>query len=148
MRSSAERGTGFPSRSWTNIDYSRVSFCDSSIYDDSLLRPLLCKTENSRLVVHHCHKSSVISVLSTLLALCRCARVSSFLFECSSFKLTVIFLPMTSIKKTEKKKNSKQLTLHSFLMSSEPLPGPSSTKQNFFIDFFQLSVQFSIYLIH
>jgi len=30
---------------------------------------------------------------------------------------------MTSIKKTEKKKKSKQLTLHSFLMSSEPRPG-------------------------
>jgi hypothetical protein len=36
---------------------------------------------------------------------------------------------MTSIKKTEKKKKSKQLTLHSFLMSSEPQLGPSSTKQ-------------------
>jgi len=30
------------------------------------------------------------------------------------------------VRKEEKK--SKQLTLHSFLMSSEPLPGPSSTK--------------------
>jgi len=29
----------------------------------------------------------------------------------------------------EKKKKSRQLTLHSFLMSSEPRPGPSSTKQ-------------------
>jgi len=47
----------------------------------------------------------------------------------SSFKLIVIFPLMTSIKKsTEKKKKSKQLTLHSFLMSSEPRPGPSSTK--------------------
>jgi len=36
---------------------------------------------------------------------------------------------MTSIKKTEKKKKSKQLTLHSFLMSSEPRPRSSSTKQ-------------------
>jgi len=33
-----------------------------------------------------------------------------------------------SNKKTEKKKKSKQLTLHSFLMSSEPQPGPSSAK--------------------
>jgi len=49
-----------------------------------------------------------------------------FLFECSSFKLLMIFQPLTSIKKTEKKKN--QLTLHSFLVSSEPQPGPSSTK--------------------
>jgi len=30
---------------------------------------------------------------------------------------------MTSIKKTEKMNKSKQLTLHSFLMSSEPQPG-------------------------
>jgi len=29
----------------------------------------------------------------------------------------------------EKKKKSKQLTLHSFLMSSEPRPGPSSGKK-------------------
>jgi len=35
---------------------------------------------------------------------------------------------MTSIKETEKKKKSKQLTLQSFLMSSEPRRGPSSTK--------------------
>jgi hypothetical protein len=41
----------------------------------------------------------------------------------------VIFPPMKSIKKKEKKKKSKQLTLHSVLMSSEPRPGPSSTKQ-------------------
>jgi len=42
--------------------------------------------------------------------------------------LIVIFPPMTFIKNTEKKKNSKQLTLHSFMISSEPQPGPSSTK--------------------
>jgi hypothetical protein len=35
---------------------------------------------------------------------------------------------MTSIKETEKKKKSEQLTLYSFLMSSESRPGPSSTK--------------------
>jgi hypothetical protein len=56
---------------------------------------------------------------------------------------TVIFPPTTSIKKTEKKKKSKQLTLHSVLMASGPLPGPSSAKWreiwlNFF--FFQLSL--------
>ena len=53
-----------------------------------------------------------------------------FQFQCSSFELTVVFPLMTSIKKTEKKKKSKQLTLHSFLMSSEPWSGPSSTKLN------------------
>jgi hypothetical protein len=40
-----------------------------------------------------------------------------------------MFVPsMMSIKKTEKKKKSKQLTLLSFLMSSEAWTGPSSTK--------------------
>ena len=110
--------------------YSRVSFCDGSLYDDSLLRPLSSRTEHSRLGVHHCRNSSVFSLISELLALFRCACVSSFfiLFQCSSFKLIVIFPPMRSIKKDRKKKKSKQLTLHSFLMSSEPHPGPSSTK--------------------
>ena len=47
-----------------------------------------------------------------------------FLFWCGSFKLIVIFPSMTSIKKTEKKKKSKHLTLDSFSMCSEPRPGP------------------------
>ena len=58
--------------------YSRVSFCDSSFYDDSLLRPLSSRTEYSRLVVHHCRNSSVLSLLSALLDLFRCACVSYF----------------------------------------------------------------------
>jgi len=39
-----------------------------------------------------------------------------------------IFPHMTSVKQTEKKRKSKQLTSHSFLMSSEPRPGPFSAK--------------------
>jgi hypothetical protein len=35
---------------------------------------------------------------------------------------------MAPIKETENKIKSKHLTLHSFLMSSEPPSGPSSTK--------------------
>jgi hypothetical protein len=35
---------------------------------------------------------------------------------------------MTSVKKTEKKEKSKQMTLGSFLMSSEPRPEPSSAE--------------------
>ena len=108
--------------------YSKVSFCDGSFYDDWLLRPLSSRTKHTRLVVHHCRNSSVLSLLSALLALFRCACVSSFSLLVQSFKLIVIFPPMTSIKKTERKKKSKQLTLHSFLMSSEPQPGPSSAK--------------------
>jgi hypothetical protein len=52
--------------------YSRVSFCD-----DSLLQPLSSQTERSQLVVHHCRNSSVLSLLSALLALFRCVCVSS-----------------------------------------------------------------------
>ena len=53
--------------------YSRVSF-----YDDSLLRPLSSWIEHSQLVVHHCRNSSVLSLLSALLALFQCACVSYF----------------------------------------------------------------------
>ena len=60
--------------------YSRVSFCDGSFYDDSLLRPLSIRTEHSRIVVHHCRNSSVLSVLTALLALFRCAYVSFSIF--------------------------------------------------------------------
>jgi hypothetical protein len=53
--------------------YSRVSF-----YDDSLLRPMSSRTEHPRLAVPHCHNSSVLSALSALLVLLRCACVSYF----------------------------------------------------------------------
>jgi len=46
---------------------SRVSYCNGSFYDDSLLRSLSSWTEHSRLVVHHCRNSSVPSLLSALL---------------------------------------------------------------------------------
>ena len=51
-----------------------------------------------------------------------------FLFQCSSFMLIVILPRMASIKKRDEKRKSKQLTLHSLLMSSEPQPGSSLTK--------------------
>jgi len=57
--------------------YSRVSFCEGSFYD-SRLQPLSSRTEHSRLVVHHRRNSTVLSVLSALLALFRCAGVSYF----------------------------------------------------------------------
>jgi len=38
--------------------YSRVSFCDGSFYDDSLLRHLSNRTEHSRFMVRHCRNSS------------------------------------------------------------------------------------------
>ena len=49
-----------------------------SFYDDFLLRNLTGGTEYSRLVVHHCRNSSVLSLLSALPALFRCVCVSSF----------------------------------------------------------------------
>ena len=58
--------------------YSRISFCDGSFYDDSLLRPLSSRTEHFWLVVRHCCNSSILSLLSALLALFQCACVSSF----------------------------------------------------------------------
>ena len=101
--------TGYPPRK-----YSRVSFCDCSFYDDSLLWQLCSRTEYYLLVVHHCRNSSVLSLLSALLALIRCAFVSSFsILVQFFFKLIVIFPPMPSIKKTEKKKN--QDSSHYFL---------------------------------
>jgi len=46
---------------------------------------------------------------------------------------------MTSIKKRVKKKKSKQLTLHSFLMSSEPQPGAFFSKiKSDLIDIFSI----------
>ena len=59
-------------------EYSRVSFCKGLFYDDLLLQPLSSRTEHSQLVVHHCRNSSILSLLSVLLALFRCACVSSF----------------------------------------------------------------------
>ena len=56
--------------------YSRVSFCD-----DSLLQPLSSQTEHSRFVVRHSRNSSVLSLLSALLALFWCACVSSILVQ-------------------------------------------------------------------
>jgi len=60
-------------RAGFDTQYTRVSFCDGS-----LLRPLSCRTEHSRLVVHHCHNSSVLSVFSALPALFQCVYVSCF----------------------------------------------------------------------
>jgi hypothetical protein len=60
----------------TLVRYSRVSFCDGSFYEESLLRLLSGRTQHLQLVVHHCRNSSVVSLLSALLALFRCACVS------------------------------------------------------------------------
>jgi len=61
-----------------SIKYGRVSFCGGLFYDSSLLRPLLSRTKHSRLVVHHCCNSGILSVLSALIALFQCVCVSSY----------------------------------------------------------------------
>jgi hypothetical protein len=52
-------------------------------------------------VVRYCRNSSVLSALSAFLAVFQCARVSSFSVSVQFFKLTVIFTPMMSVKKTD-----------------------------------------------
>jgi len=121
--------------------YSRVSFCDGSFYDVSLLRPLSSRTEHSRLWC------VTVATQASLLYLVRFYLFSGvhvfllFLFQCSSFKFIVIFPPIAPFKKTEMKKISEHLTLYSFLMSTETRPGPSSVKYKvIWLIFFQLSV--------
>jgi hypothetical protein len=85
------------------------------------------------IVVHHCRNSRVLSLLSGLLALFWSACVSylcSFFFSYFSSVLLRWFVFSTHDvhQKDRKEAKSKQLTLHSFLVSSEPRPGPSSTK--------------------
>ena len=86
--------------------YSGVLFCDGSLYDDSLLRPLSSRTEHSRLVVHHCRNSSVLSVLSALLALFRCACVSSFYILVQFFYADCDFSTNAFHQKDRKNQNS------------------------------------------
>jgi hypothetical protein len=84
--------------------YSRVSFCDGSFYDDSLLRPLSSRTEHCRLVVHRRRNSSVLSLLSALLALFRCVCFFSFYFSAVLLSWLWIFHPCRPSKRQEKKK--------------------------------------------
>jgi hypothetical protein len=63
---------------WCTIMYRRVSFYNGSYYDDVLLQPLSGRTEHTRLLVHHNHNSSILSLLSALLGLFQCACVSYF----------------------------------------------------------------------
>ena len=74
--------------------YSRVSFCDGSFYDDSLLRSLSSRTEQSRLVVHQCRSSSVLSLRSALPVLCQCACVSYFSTRVETLIVTTIYLQL------------------------------------------------------
>ena len=85
--------------------YSRVSFCDGSFYDDSLLRPLSSRTEHSRIAVHHCRNSSVLSLLSALLALFRCACVSSFSFIAVLLSWLRFFHPWRPSERQKRRKN-------------------------------------------
>jgi len=78
--------------------------------------------------VHHCGISSVLSLLDALVALFRCECVSSFPILVQFFEVDCDFSTRDVHQKDRKEEKIKQLTLHSFLMSSEPQPGPSPTK--------------------
>jgi len=94
--------------------YSTVSFCDGSFYDDSLLRPLSSRTEHSRLVVHHCLNSSVLSLLSALLALFRCACVY-FSILVQFFEVDCDFSTPDVHQKERKQEKIKTVDVTSFL---------------------------------
>jgi hypothetical protein len=90
--------------------YSRVSFCDGS-----LLRPLSNRTEHSRLVVHHCRNSSVLSLLSALLALFPCACVSSFSILVQFFEVDCDFSTHDDHQKDRKEGKTKTVDARLFL---------------------------------
>jgi len=94
---------------------SRVSFCDSSFYDDSLLRPLSSRSEHSRLVVQHCRNSSVLSVLSALLALFHCTCVSSFSILVQFFQVDCGFSTHDVHHKDRKEEKIKTVDVTFFL---------------------------------
>jgi hypothetical protein len=87
--------------------YNRVSFCDGSFYDDSLLRPLSSRTEHSRLVVRYCRNSgnlSLLSVLTRSFPVCMCFLfffffVQVFLVDCN------FFYPLRPSKRQQRRKN-------------------------------------------
>jgi hypothetical protein len=89
---------------------------DDSFYDDSLLRRLSSRIEHSRIVVPHCRNSSVLSLLSALLALFRCASVFFFFyFSTVLFSWLWFFHAMTSIKKERKEEKINTVDLTFFL---------------------------------
>ena len=144
--------------------FSMVSFCDGSLYDDSLLRPMSSRNEHSPLAVHRCIQYSLVlrrfvirrftlttpvqsdqtlpTCGTTLSQLKRpfsthCASSSFPVCMCFSFFyfsavllswLWFFFHTWRPSKREKRRKKSKQLTLHLFFRSSEPRPGPSSTK--------------------
>jgi len=94
------------------IKYSRVLLCDSSFYEDSLLRPLPSRTEHSQLVVHHCHNSSVLSLRNALLTLFWCACVFFFKYIFYFFYFIAVLLnwlwffhPWCPSKRQKRRKN-------------------------------------------
>ena len=122
--------------------YSRVSFCDSSFYDDSLLRPLSSRSEHSRLVVQHCRNSSVLSVLSALLALFQCTCVSSvFYFSAVLSRRLWFFHPWRPSKGQKRRKNQNSWRyILSWCLLNHGLGLLQQNKKWFDRYFFQLSV--------
>ena len=113
----------FLQKVWIVSIYSRISFCEVSFYDDSLLRPLSSRTEHSRLVVHHCRNSSVLSVLSALLALFRCACASSYSILVQFFQVYCDFSTHWRPSKRQKRRINQNIwrCIHSWCLLNHSL---------------------------
>ena len=99
--------TLYSSSSWSEEQhfrgaYNRASFCNGLFYDISLLRPLSSQTKHSRLLVHHCCNSSILSLLSALLALTMCMCFFLIYFSAVVLRWLWFYHAMTSIKKNRK----------------------------------------------
>ena len=118
-------------------EYSRVSFCGGS-----LLRPLSSRTENSRLVVHHCRNSSVLSPLIALLALFQCAYVSHFSILVQVFQVDCDFSTHDVHQIDRKKEKIKTVDVTFFLdvFWSKAWAFFNKMKSDLISIFFQLSV--------
>jgi hypothetical protein len=85
--------------------YSWVLFCDGLFYDDSLLWTLSSLTKHSQLVVRHCRNSSILSLLSELLAVFRCACVLLFYFSAVLLSWLWYFHLWHQSKRQKRRKN-------------------------------------------
>ena len=130
--------------------FSRVSFCDGSFYDDSLLRPLSSRTEHSQHLVHHCRNSSVLSPLIALLVLFLCACVSHFSILVQFFWVDCGFFSTHDVHQRERKEEKNQNSwryIFSLGLLNHDL-GLLQQNKKWFEWFFSIILLFSIHLIH
>ena len=128
--------------------YSRVSYCDGSFYDDSVLRHLSSRTERSRLVVHRCRNSSILSLLRALLALFRCACVSSFYILVQFFSVDCELSNHDVHQRDRKKNQNIWRYILSWCLLNHGLGLLQQNKKWFDWFFFSIICVYFIYLIH